>query len=245
MQINIFDSLNKLLSADSLFITREMLDRCGRSLTVKALIPIVDVTAVWHPAQPRVPPMALPWRVEFACGANIAYPMVIFMDKNSAAAYSIALTNCIDDCLCSAKMNQELCAYEVVFNIAVTAKTEPFEIFYNDSHLPMTDLLQLFRNKIMPEVPSYPAAAWEPVYCTWYAVHAAITGEYLKSNAAEAAHNHRIWLEKAFKAEGIQHTAQCDQNIAFQPMVLFFHNITHSILAQKTGFVNFLILRSP
>lgn len=187
MQINIFDSLNKLLSADSLFITREMLDRCGRSLTVKALIPIVDVTAVWHPAQPRVPPMALPWRVEFACGANIAYPMLIFMDKNSAAAYSIALTNCIDDCLCSAKMNQELCAYEVVFSIAVTAETEPFEIFYNDSHLPMTDLLQLFRNKIMPEVPSYPAAAWEPVYCTWYAVHAAITGEYLKSNAAEAA----------------------------------------------------------
>ena len=187
MKIDIFNADNKLLCSDHGLITCDILEQSRGELYIKTLIPIIDVVSVWHPAQRRLPPAFLPWLLEFDCGANIAYPMFVFLDKNYHAAYSIALTNCIDDCHCSAKMNQELCGYELVFHIAVTAETEPFEIFFDQSHEPLADVLQCYRNIVMPQNPDYPAGAWEPVYCTWYAVHTALTGDYLRSNAAEAA----------------------------------------------------------
>ena len=187
MPIDIFNADNELLCSNSMLIDRHILEQSRGELYIKTLIPIVDVVSVWHPAERRLPAPFLPWFIEFDCGANIAYPMFVFPDKNYRAAYSIGLTNCIDDCHCSAKMNQELCCYEVVFHIAVTAETEPFEIFFDQSHDLLADVLHRYRNIVMPQTPNYPAGAWEPVYCTWYAVHTALTGEYLKSNAAEAA----------------------------------------------------------
>lgn len=187
MQFSVYNAENILLCNDFSAITCDILQQSKGSLYIKTQIPIVDVISVWTPSMPSLPPARLPWKAEFSCGANTSYPMFVFLDSRYNAAYAVGLTNVIDDCQCSAKMNQALCSYEIVFHIAVTAETEPFEIFFDDSHLPIADVLQLYRNKIMPQLPAYPAGAWESVYCTWYAVHAAVTCEYLRNNAAEAA----------------------------------------------------------
>ena len=187
MQINIFNANNQLLADNTNIVGEDILRQSGGALYIKILIPIVDVVSVWHPALRRIPPVLLPWIAEFDCGANIAYPMFVFLNKNYHAQYAAGLTNCIDDCHCSAKMNQELCGYEVTFHIAVTPETEAFEIFYDHSQEPLADVLQRFRNQVMPQIPEYPAGAWNPVYCTWYAVHTELTPDYLQSNAAEAA----------------------------------------------------------
>ena len=187
MQFSVYNAENILLCNDFSAITCDILQQSKGSLYIKTLIPIVDVISVWTPSMLSLPPARLPWKAEFSCGANTSYPMFVFLDSRYNAAYAVGLTNVIDDCHCSAKMNQALCSYEIVFHIAVTAETEPFEIFFDDSHLPIADVLQLYRNKIMPQLPAYPAGAWESVYCTWYAVHAAVTCEYLRNNAAEAA----------------------------------------------------------
>ena len=187
MHSDIFNADNTLLADNTNIVDRNILDRSKGSLYIKTLIPVVDIVSVWNPMQRRIPAVQLPWFAEFDCGANIAYPMFVFLNKNYNAAYATGLTNCIDDCHCSAKMNQELCAYEVTFHIAVTPETEPFEIFFDQSNQPLADVLLNYRNKVMPQIPDYPAGAWNPVYCTWYAVHAALTTDYLKSNATEAA----------------------------------------------------------
>ena len=187
MQINILNSKNALLSNNSHIIDKNILQQSNGALYIKLRIPIIDVVSVWTPSMLHIPPARLPWAEQFACGANNSYPMFVFLDSRYSAAYAVGLTNVIDDCHCSAKMNQALCCYEVVYHIAITAETEPFEIFFDDSHLPLAEVLLLYRNKIIPQRLTYPAGAWNPVYCTWYAVHAAVTCEYLRSNAAEAA----------------------------------------------------------
>ena len=146
MTFDIFNADNVFLCNTAEDITYDILQQSRGSLYIKTLVPMIDVVTVWHPDMACIPPMRLPWNLEFDCGANKSYPMFVFMDKNSHAAYSIALTNSIDDCHCAAKMNQERCGYEVTFHIAITAKTEPFRIFSDNSHLPLQDILQRYRS---------------------------------------------------------------------------------------------------
>ena len=168
-------------------ITAEMLQNSQGQLLISAMIPIVDITSVWHPDLMSIPAVKLPWQAEFTCGMSKSYPLFAFMNQMSHVSCCIGLTNCIDDCLASARMNQELCCYEVKFVIAVSSETEPFAVFSDQSKRSLGEVLQDYRQLVMPAKPQYPAGAWNPVYCTWYAVHAAITEEYLISNAQAAA----------------------------------------------------------
>jgi alpha-galactosidase len=187
MSIKIYNAENVLIASDAIQLTAGILEQSKGALCIKMLVPVKDVVAVWNPSLLSMPAAKLPWISQFDCGANVAYPMFVFLNKNFHTSCAVALTNVVDDCHCSAKMNQELCSYEVTFKIAVTPETEPFEIFFNDTVLPMADTMKLYRDKIMPIVPEYPAGAWDAVYCSWYAVHAAVTVEYLRSNAKTAA----------------------------------------------------------
>ena len=36
-------------------------------------------------------------------------------------------------------------------------------------------------------LPEFPEGAWEPVFCTWYAVHAAVTQDWVEKNAEVAS----------------------------------------------------------
>ncbi|MBQ9787213.1 MAG: alpha-galactosidase [Lentisphaeria bacterium] len=191
MSFNILvtDRDGKILECFNRKISADMLRHCGGQLTVSAQIPAVEVTAIWHAALATLPEMKLPWNIEFSSGSSHGMPLLVFMDQNSSASYAVGLTNCIDDCMVSCKMNQELCCFEVKFVIAAVAGSEPFEIFADCSSREMTAVLQDFRQLVMTEIPEYPAGAWDAVYCSWYAVHTAITGKYLRKNAVEA---HRL-----------------------------------------------------
>ena len=168
-------------------ISASILAESNGKIKLETQIPIISITSVWHPGQFSIPPVKLPWFLGNKCGANTSLPLLVFLDQNYSVRYAVGLTNGIDDTEFTCKMNQELCCFEVSFTISVCKETEPFEIFFDNSGGSLKTVLQKYRGKIIPEIPDYPSAAWEPVYCTWYAVHAALTKEYLKSNAQEAA----------------------------------------------------------
>ena len=169
-------------------ITPEILARSRGILKIGAQVPIVDTATVWHADAFAVPPMKLPWRLEFHCGFNRSVPLLVFLNRNYQVKCAIGLTDGIDDCRVSCKMDQENCRYEVSFVLSVAPETEPFEIFRDVSDRPLTEVLEAYREKLMPARPAYPRGAWEPVYCTWYAAHGALTDEYMRRNAEEAAH---------------------------------------------------------
>ena len=184
--IMVSDINGKELPFEGQFIEKELLEKSGGKLVISTLIPIVDVVSIWHPELLTIAPVKLPWFSEYTCGATKSYPFFAFLNPMCHVSFAIGLTDHIDDCRASAKMNQELCGYEVKFEISIAPETEAFEVFFDDSKQSLNDVMQRYRKLVMPENPAYPAGAWEPVYCSWYAVHTAITDEYLQRNAEEA-----------------------------------------------------------
>jgi len=186
-EVKIFDANGVQLPFSGNTVSKDILEKSSGKLCISSLIPIVDVVSIWHPDLLAIAPVKLPWFSLFKCGATMSYPFFAFLNPMSHVSFAIGLTDQIDDCHASAKMNQELCCYEVRFEIAIAPETEPFEIFFDDSKRSLTEVMQSYRDLVMPQKPVYPAGAWDPVYCSWYAVHAAITDEYLQRNAEEAA----------------------------------------------------------
>ncbi len=196
MQIDIYVHNNALLqhfsSATSVKLHEELLKNSGGKLEIKTLVPIQELTSVWYPALSAMPAMKLPWVVSFSCGATKNFPLVCFLDQKGSVSTAVGLSNMIDDCSVTAKMNQEACAYELTFSIVIAKETAPFEIFVDvpatgSRKSTLSETLSRYRKMVMPAIPVYPENAWKSVYCTWYAVHAALTDEYMLRNGKEAA----------------------------------------------------------
>ena len=186
MIFSFYDDNGKEIFPENKYISADILKNCGSTLTIKTSLPVINCAGYWHPQLDRIAPMDLPWRIDFTCGANCGFAYLAFFDQNYINRCSIALTNCIDDCRIKAEMNQEACCYNITLTIAISEKTTPFEIWVNQENISFENVLAKFRKLLLPSTPHYPAEAWNPVYCTWYAVHAALTEDYLENNCSEA-----------------------------------------------------------
>ena len=186
MQITITNEAGRTWNGEIDRVTKEMLTPGGK-LRIAASVPVAEITGVWHPDCLTIQPMRLPWSLRLASGASRAFPFAAFLDQKSDVVCAIGLGDGVDDCLVTVDLNQERCCYEVVFTLAAAEETIPFAIFTDVSHRTLGEVLRDYRVLLMPKRPDYPEAAWLPVYCTWYAVHAALDLEYLRSNAKIAA----------------------------------------------------------
>lgn len=164
-------------------VDRELLDRAGNILTIKGFAPFVDAAGCWHPDMKRLPPLELPWTVEFTCGANRSFPFWALHGQDYRNCLAVGLTDCLDDCRVQAKMNQEAGGYELTFTLAIDPATEPFQLWLDECRRPLSETIAAFRRLLLPVPPVYPDQAWQPVYCTWYAVHTALSADYLDENA--------------------------------------------------------------
>lgn len=195
MQISIYAKDDSLLldsvTEESIKISGDLLKKSSGLLKIKTFVPVKELTSVWHSDLSAMPQMKLPWAEFFSCGATKSFPLLCFLDQKAFVSCSVGLTDMIDDCTVTAKMNQELCAYEVTFSIVISPETEEFEVFVylpaTEKKLSLSETLSLYRKTVLPVIPEYPENAWKSVYCTWYAVHAALTDEYMLRNGQEAA----------------------------------------------------------
>ncbi|MBO7741147.1 MAG: alpha-galactosidase [Victivallales bacterium] len=167
----------------------KLMAQAGKVVIIRTEIPYAGTVSYWTPDIPYFAQPRLPWREEFTCGANRNFPVWVQLDHESRACGAVGITNCIDDCLVQAAMNQETGMCEITFTAAVTKWSRPFALWGVEvgECITLMEVLRNYRNAVGAEVPeSFPKDAWNPVYCTWYAVHAALTGEYLRQNAAAA-----------------------------------------------------------
>lgn len=166
---------------------RDLLARAGKKLILRFSVPIKDIHGYWTPAMFR-PQMHLDWNISLASGQQRNFPYLAFFRMDQQNAVSAALTCASDDVLMRVSMDQMRCTYRFEITVAVVPETAPFELLVSFAPVKWNSLLEAYRAIVLPQgKPHFSDDAFQPVYCTWYAVHAAITQEYLDRNAERAA----------------------------------------------------------
>lgn len=168
-------------------VNNEIIAKAGKTLTLKIEVPLLDIHGYWTPYLFR-PVMQQHWVIEFSCAAHRNFPYLSFFNLDQKNRATIGVSNLYDDSIVSARMNQQTGNYDVEIKISIGNETREFAVFIDTSERNWTEISADYRVFARPEwKPSYPAAAWLPVYCTWYAVHASVEKGWLEKQAEAAA----------------------------------------------------------
>jgi len=155
-------------------------------LEIRLELPILDIQCYWTP-ELRTPSSKIHWTIETNSAGQRHFPWITFFNTCGVNRFSLGLTDLTDDCRITAKMNQERCVYEITVAVALHRESRDFELVLDERPVPWTEALADWRNGLnLPKV-NYPDGAWKPVFCTWYAVHAAVTQDWVEKNAEIAA----------------------------------------------------------
>ena len=155
-------------------------------MKIRFSVPILDIHGYWHP-ELRTPTSKIHWTIESKSAGQRNFPYLAFLNSRQINRCSIGLTDIIDDAHFYAKMNQEKCTYELTITVALHPESIDFEMILDERAIPWTEALSDWRKQLALPLPEFPEGAWKPVFCTWYAVHAAVTQDWVEKNAAVAA----------------------------------------------------------
>lgn len=156
-------------------------------LVAKTSISLIDVIGAWVPSTvPGLERCHLFNGIKLNCGGNQHFPYVALFNISGINRGAFSSTNLSDDTEISFKVNQEKATYDVTYTVALSKNTKPFEIIIDRREKNWQEILSDWRNSLLPEKFTYPEAAYDPVYCTWYATHAAITQDLVEKYAADA-----------------------------------------------------------
>lgn len=158
-------------------------------LSIEMNIPILDINGYWHP-DCRWPSAKLNFKINFVSAFNRFWPLISFFALSGHNRYTVGITNLIDDCAVSAELDQKLRSYKLNFTIAVPKDEDiAFDLIVDTSDVIWTEAVSRQVAVIAKKypVPEIPDSAWNPVYCTWYAVHAAVTQQWVEKAAEQAS----------------------------------------------------------
>ncbi len=167
-------------------VSRAQLAAAGATLTLRCTVPITGVHGFWHPGISR-PSAQVQWCIAFASAAQRNLPYLAFFGQDQTNAATLALTCVHEDVEITANVNQQAAVYEIAMKVAVRDATEPFVVLTSDQSVPWTALTPAYRQALGIAAPVFPPAAFLPVYCTWYALHAALDMDFLEAAATQAA----------------------------------------------------------
>ncbi len=163
-------------------ITEDMIRRAGDSLKIHFRQPILDIQGFWNSDHYR-PQMLVPWNIRLDSAAQRQMPFLGFFNLEGINRAAFSLSNVTDDAELVSKLSQSDSEFELVWSIHLSPETQAFDFIADCRPVPFPEAVAAFRQRQIPETPVFPDAAWSPVYCSWYAYHAAFTIPELERNA--------------------------------------------------------------
>ena len=159
----------------------------GRAV-VRFEVPFVDIQEVWTPDL-SAPDQRRKWKVGFDVGPQAEMPYVAFLNAAGQNVFSFGSRSLEYDNRLRAKLNQEKGVFELTLEVAAGRGHDlaPFAVTLDRRALPWTQVLREWRDGLRYRRGAYPESAWRPVFCSWYAVHAAVTQDWTERTAAMAA----------------------------------------------------------
>ena len=147
---------------------------------IKMSLPMVDIHGAWHCNMSQFQ-LQLPWKLQFSCAINSGMPYLAFFNREHKLRCAVATDDLVDDTDFTAALNQQQCAYDIT--IRVSGRQDFTLTVDRREETGFQASLADWRRSVMPEKPVFPAGAWEPVFCSWYAVHGEVTGAWIESQA--------------------------------------------------------------
>ena len=176
--------------------------RCVESSAMRDMLPVVtgnakggtitfscsiaDVHSYWHSFMPSVGER-IPWTMESTFAAQRGMPFVVFFNTAGISKLAVGLVDCDCDSRFSGKMNQETGCYDITWEIASPEAVPDFKFWFDVAARPWQEQIPLWRENLSSISCEFPRFVWEPVFCTWYAVHGAMTQEWCTNIARKAA----------------------------------------------------------
>ena len=155
-------------------------------LVIEFALPVAGVTGFWYGSlQPGVK-MQLEWNISFVTGAQYQFPVFALVGRDCRCRAAVTLSDLMDDARFEAKLDQEHECYQIRITVAA-APGEALTLRIDRRTLELDAMLADWRKSLAPVECRFPDAAWEPVYCTWYAKHGAVDAAWLEPTAARAA----------------------------------------------------------
>ena len=158
----------------------------ARRGTVKFSYSIADVHSYWHSFLPSVGER-IPWTMESTFAAQRGMPFVVFFNTAGLSKLAVGLVDCDCDSKFSGKMNQETGCYDITWEISAPESIRDFKLWYDVAERPWQEQIPLWRENLADISCDFPRSVWDPVFCTWYAVHGAVTQEWSTKTARKAA----------------------------------------------------------
>ncbi len=201
MNVSIYNDKNECLGnrrmpekPDAVFnkvhINAGLLERAGKKITLKFDLPVLDFAGYWANRRSACRPVSkLEWNYSLGSSIQAYIPLLTFFRMDQTNAATVALSCPCDDTLIEAVMNQQRCVYEFAVSVEIHPETKAFDLLYSCAAKRWDLVTADWRNLVLGKkgIPDFPGAAFEPVYCSWYAVHGAITTDFMDSNAEIAA----------------------------------------------------------
>ncbi len=150
-------------------------------VVITTSISLVDVHEVWLNSLVAGPEKRnLPWVLELDSGAQKNIPVVAAFNTAGINKGTFASTDLQDDTRIRFEVNQEKGTYDITCTIALSEETGSFDIILDARSIDWQDAVADWRKALALPAYTYPAAATDPVYCTWYAVHGAVTADFVE-----------------------------------------------------------------
>ena len=151
--------------------------------TVRFSVPLRDIQQYWTPNTEGVC-NRLSWTFEVLCGAQSKFPLVAFFNRIGMNRFTFGTDDLVDDTRILAEVNQTACTYDITLEIACCPETENIHLLLDQRDISWMDTLADARSELLPNpLPRFPDAAWNPVFCTWYAVHGAVDAKWVEQVA--------------------------------------------------------------
>ncbi|MFA6814824.1 MAG: glycoside hydrolase family 36 protein [Lentisphaeria bacterium] len=187
MEVSIFKNnsiFQKIKNTDALFEI-PILPKEDCNITIEFCLPLLNFHRYWSP-ELTTPSNKLPWDLKISSATQIDFPYFTFFDSDQKNSASVSLIGAVDDNCFHVKMNQEQCTYDIVIKVASSGS--PFTFRLDQRKIDWQECLASWRNSMQKLYPQriIPQDAWNPVFCTWYMAHAAITQKKVEETAEKA-----------------------------------------------------------
>ena len=139
----------------------------GSNTVIKLAIPLIDIHSFWY-SNCNEFHVQLVWRLNFTCALNHNMPYLAFFNLARQLRCAVATDNLTDDTNFSGAMNQQECTFDITLDCSAE---KPFNLIIDRREdISFTESVAQWRKSVMPENLYFPAAAWEPVFCTWCSI---------------------------------------------------------------------------